>query len=78
MDLQSRKLHVIDYLIHLQDEDVFRKIEETIFETKSIQQNFHTPLTIEQLVERAGKANDDYLAGKIKTQEQLEIESEKW
>ena len=28
MDLQTRKLNAIEYLIHLQGEEVFRKIEK--------------------------------------------------
>jgi len=30
------------------------------------------------MVERAKRANEDYLSGRFKTQEQLEIESETW
>jgi len=36
------------------------------------------PFTQEELIERAKKSNSDYLAGKFKTQEQLEIESKNW
>lgn len=34
MDLQVRKLNLIGYLIGLQDEKVFSKVESTIFENK--------------------------------------------
>jgi hypothetical protein len=78
MDLQTRKLNAIKYLIHLQDEDVFKKIEETIFKTKDVREKAFKPFTEKQLIERAGKSNKDYLAGKYKTQEQLETESQKW
>lgn len=78
MDLQTRKLNVIEYLIHLQDENEFKKIEETIFKTKNIREKALKPLTKKQLIERANKSNKDYLAGKYKSQEQLEIESQKW
>lgn len=78
MDLQTRKLNAIEYLIHLQDENEFKKIEETIFKTKNIREKALKPLTKEQLIERANKSNKDYLAGKYKSQEQLEIESQKW
>lgn len=78
MDLQTRKLNAIEYLIHLQDEEVFKKIEETIFKTKDVRKKAFKPFTEKQLIERARKSNKDYLAGKYKTQEQLEIESQKW
>jgi len=78
MDLQTRKLNAIEYLIHLQDEDVFKKIEETIFKNKNVREKAFKPFTEKQLIERARKSNKDYLAGKYKTQEQLEIESQKW
>jgi len=78
MDLQTRKLNAIEYLIHLQDENEFKKIEETIFKTKNIREKALKPLTKKQLIERANKSNKDYLAGKYKSQEQLEIESQKW
>jgi hypothetical protein len=78
MDLQTRKLNAIQYLIQLQDEDVFKRIEETIFKTKEIRKKAFKPFTEKQLIERAKKSNKDYLAGNYKTQEQLEIESQKW
>ena len=78
MDLQTRKLNAIEYLIHLQDENEFKKIEETIVKIKNIREKALKPLTKKQLIERANKSNKDYLTGKYKTQEQLEIESQKW
>jgi hypothetical protein len=78
MDLQTRKLNAIEFLIHLQDEDEFKKIEEAIFKTKDVREKAFKPFTEKQLIERARKSNKDYIAGKHKTQEQLEIESQKW
>ena len=80
MDLQTRKLNAIKYLISLQDEQVFSKIESTIFEN----QNAHEvkrdlkPFTQRQLLSRAEQSNKDYQAGKFKSQEQLQKESEDW
>jgi hypothetical protein len=78
MDLQTRKLNAIEYLIHLQDEDVFTKIEETILKSKNIKDKTFKPFTEKQLIERARKSNKDYQTGKFKNQEQLEIDSQKW
>ena len=80
MDLQVRKLNLIGYLIGLQDEKVFSKIESTIFENKKQRKRTKEVKTItsKQLIDRANRSDSDYKAGKIKTQEQLEIESENW
>lgn len=78
MDLQTRKLNVIDYLIHLQDEVLFDKIEEVIIKSKHDSIEEFKPFTKEQLIERAKKSSSDYLLGNYKTQEQLEIESLNW
>ena len=80
MDLQTRKLKAIEYLIGLRDEKIFRKIELTIVEVQKQQKdhgNVET-LSAEQLVDRAKRSTKDNNAGRFKTQEQLEKESENW
>jgi hypothetical protein len=78
MDLQTRKLNAIGYLINLQDEKKLNKIEATIFELKTAASKKLKPFTKKQLVDRARKANQDYSEGKIKTQEQIETDSINW
>ena len=80
MDLQTRKLNAIKYLISLQDEKIFRKIESTIIESQKPQEIKRDlkPFTQRQLLARAKQSNKDYQTGKFKTQEQLEKESENW
>jgi hypothetical protein len=80
MDIQTRKLKAIEYLIGLQDEKVLRKIEATIVEVQKQQtiKRDVKPMTQEQLIERAKRSTSDYLSGRYKTQEQLEQESENW
>ena len=79
MDLQTRKLNAIKYLIQLQDEKLFNKIESVINESKDILEGKGIkPSTQKQLIQRAKKANQDYLSGNYKTQDQLEQESENW
>ena len=79
MDIQVRKFNLIEYLIGLKDESILSKIESTIFnEKKVIAERDFEPFTQEQLLGRAKKSNDDYIAGRIKTQEQLEKESANW
>jgi len=78
MDLQTRKLNAIGYLISLQDEKEFSKIESTIIEIQKQDKRKLKRYSQIELINRAKQSNKDYLAGKYKTQEQLEIESEKW
>ena len=79
MDLQSRKLNLIGYLIDIQDEKVFSEIESSILEnTKQNRQQNLVRFTQEQLENRAEEANQDYLAGRTKTQDHLESESKSW
>ena len=78
MDLQTRKLNLIEHLIRLQDENLFKKIEELI--SKSLDPNDESirRFTKKELIERAKKSNVDYQAGNIRTQEQLEADSKNW
>ena len=80
MDLQSRKLNAIEYLIGLKDEEIFKKIESTIFENMNVveQKKEFRPFTQKELIDRSNRSNQDYLNGNFKTQEQLEKESENW
>ena len=72
MNLQVRKLNAIEYIIGLKDEKVFGKIESAIMKSRQTEMK---PFTQKQLIDRAKKANKDYLAGHFKTQEQVESES---
>jgi len=78
MDLQTRKLNTIEYLLNLKDEVLFNKIESIIIESQNENKRELKPLSQEQLINRAKQANEDYLAGNFKTQDQLETESENW
>ncbi|HMR87246.1 MAG TPA: hypothetical protein PKD51_03795 [Saprospiraceae bacterium] len=78
MNIQTRKLNAIEYLIHLQDEEVLNKIEEEIQKNIAINRRRVEPFSENELLQRAMKSNEDYLSGNFKSQEQLEIESTKW
>lgn len=74
MDLQTRKLNLIQYLLNLQDENLFNKIESFIItKEKDLK-----PFTKDELVARAEKSNQDYLEGKFISQDELETQSENW
>jgi hypothetical protein len=80
MDLQTRKLNAIEYLAGLDDEKIFRIIESVISEVRKIQIEKRSikPFTRKELIDRAKKSSQDYLAGNFISQEQLEKESENW
>ena len=78
MDLQTRKLNIIEYLIGLTDESIFNVFEEIVNESKSRRTKTNRPFTRQELIERAKKSNHDYLVGNFKDQEQLETESKNW
>jgi hypothetical protein len=78
MDLQTRKLHAIEYIAGLEDENILNSIELTIMENKVRNDRKLKPFTQKQLLSRAEKSNKDYQTGKIKTQEFLEKESKSW
>ncbi len=77
MDLQTRKLNVIEFLIGLDDETAFNKIEAAIYRSKKNKNPIHV-FTKQELKARAEKSKNDYLNGRITTQAELEAEAENW
>ncbi len=77
LNFQARKLQTIGFLINIQDEVVFRKIEEKIKETLLTETNIKQ-FTQNQLVKRAKRSNDDFKNGRCISQENLMKESENW
>ncbi|MFN3530135.1 MAG: hypothetical protein ACK417_09485 [Bacteroidia bacterium] len=80
MDLQARKLKAIAYLIGLQDEKRFAMIESAIgdLQKQDDPTTSFDQISVEDLVKRAKKASDDYLNGRVVTQEQLEKDLANW
>jgi hypothetical protein len=78
MDFQTRKLHAIEYIAGLEDENILSSIELTIIENNVRSERSIKPFTQKQLLNRAEKSNKDYQTGKILTQEVLEKESKSW
>jgi hypothetical protein len=79
MDIQTRKLNLIESLISLQDEALFDKIEKLLknFGKNSAQDNLK-PITKDELIARAAKSNYDIGSNNVTGQELLEKESESW
>ena len=78
MDLQTRKINIIEYLIGIKDEKIFSIIEDLIKKSKSDKELTYRPFTQQELIERAKESNKDYLAGNFTDQDELEVESKNW
>jgi hypothetical protein len=79
MDIQTRKLNLITYLAQLQDESFFEKIEEYIL--SKLEKEDHSefvPFSVEILINRIEKSEEDLKRGNFKTQEDLENQSANW
>lgn len=79
MDLETRKLNLITYLAHLQDESFFEKIENYIL--RKYEKEDHSefrPFTTKELINRIEKSEQDFKKGKFKSQEDLEKISTNW
>ena len=79
MDLQTRKLNLITYLAQLQDESFFEKIENYILRKQADEKNADIkPFTVDELINRIEKSEQDLQYGKFETQEELEKKSSNW
>ena len=78
MDLQTRKLNAIGYLTNIQDVKTLAKIEAVIDSVRERKDNKLKLFTKKQLIDRAKQSNLDYSAGRFKSQEQIELDSENW
>ena len=78
MDIETRKLNLIEFILKLKDKKAFNAIENAIdIVTKSSDKELRQ-FTTDELISRAEESNADYKSGKVKTQDQLENESENW
>lgn len=77
-NLQLRKMNLIEYLLGIQDEKVFEKIESTIQKSiKTVKPN-DIVFTKQDLIERAEFSNNQIKKGHVLTQKELENQSKNW
>jgi len=77
-NLQLRKMSLIEYLLGVQDEKAFAKIESTILKSlKTIKPN-DIVFTKKDLIERAEFSNNQIKKGHVLTQKELENQSKNW
>ena len=75
MNIQAKKLHIIEWLIRLQDEGVVNRIYSF---RKKITSVANKRMTIDELYAELDASEDARKSGKITTLEKLEKESESW
>lgn len=78
MDLQTRKLNLIEYLIGINDENAIVILEEAANKTRGAKGNKYLPFTEQEIIDRAKESNEDYRKGKVIDSKKLEAESENW
>ncbi|MBU4538180.1 MAG: hypothetical protein L6264_11210 [Weeksellaceae bacterium] len=74
MDIQTRKLEFIQEFLKIQSEELISLLERILKsnETTSV------PFTAEELMTRVKESEENYKAGKFKSQDELEKLSENW
>ena len=78
MNAKTRKLKVFETLIHLQDQEIFSKIENAILRSKNSKLQHPKTLTREEVISRAKQSNEDFASGKVITQDELKSEIKNW
>ena len=76
--LQLRKISLIEYLLGIQDEKTFDKIESTIYKSLKSIKPVDVVFTKEELIERAEFSNKQIKKGLVLTQNELEEQSKNW
>lgn len=80
MDIQAIKLELIQYLLNTEKESLLKKVKELVLKEERTADNSQkrTPLTIEELNNKLKRSEEDYEAGRITTDEDLDKEIETW
>lgn len=76
MNIQTRKLNIINYIVNLDDDKEIRRIETVLL--KNLKEKVYRPLTQEKLLARVKESMEDYKKGNFLIQDDLEDESENW
>ena len=76
--LQLRKISLIEYLLGIQDEKIFDKIESSIQKSLKAIKPVDIVFSKNELVERAEFSNNQIKKGHVLTQKELESQSKNW
>lgn len=81
MDIQATKLGLIQYILNTKKESFLTKVKELVLQENDEIIGYSgngEPLTIEALNAKLKRAENDYTAGRITTDEDLAKEIETW
>ncbi len=78
MDLQTRKLNAIEYLLSIESENAISNIESIILQNRISDNQLFTPFTKEELIERAKQSEADIQSNKLISSEDLRLQIERW
>ncbi len=76
--LQLRKISLIEYLLGIQDEKLFAKVESNIYKSIKSVKPSDIVFTKDELVERAEFSNKQIKKGHVLNQKDLENQSKNW
>ena len=75
MNIQARKLTLVEKLIHLNDESLISKIEKLVNSKKSVELS---PMSLEEFYSRIDKSEEAIKKGQVISQNDLEKQSKNW
>lgn len=78
MNIQTRKLNVINYIVNLTDEQQLKRIEVEILKNQKTEPREYKPFTQDELLARVKESMEDYRKGNFTIQEEIGYESESW
>ncbi len=76
--LQLRKISLIEYLLGIQDEKIFDKVESNIHKSLKSVNPIDIVFTKDEIIERAEFSNKQIKKGHVLSQKELEAQSKKW
>jgi hypothetical protein len=76
--LQLRKISLIEYLLGIQDEKIFDKVESNIHKSLKSINPIDIVFTKEEIIERAEFSNKQIKKGHVLSQKELEVQSKNW
>lgn len=76
--LQLRKINLIEYLLGIQDEKIFDKVESNIHKSLKSVKPVDIVFTKDEIIERAEFSNKQIKKGHVLSQKELEAQSKNW
>jgi hypothetical protein len=78
--VNSRKLHFIEELLKIENEDIIKKLESILQEErlKFLEQELGTPMSLKTFNAMIDKSENDLAEGKVTTANELKKKIQKW